>query len=73
MLWQMDGYTVAQHIQTDLPPELRPMIVALTANADDGTRDQCLRHGMAGMITKPISLNALRDVLGKMLDSARRE
>eukprot|EP00475_Leptophrys_vorax_P037497 TRINITY_DN64760_c0_g1_i1.p1 TRINITY_DN64760_c0_g1~~TRINITY_DN64760_c0_g1_i1.p1 ORF type:complete len:367 (-),score=60.12 TRINITY_DN64760_c0_g1_i1:259-1320(-) len=72
MMPEMDGYTVANKIRTELPPELRPMIVALTANADETTKDMCLRHGMAGMITKPISLNALRDVLGKMLDQNAR-
>lgn len=65
---QMDGYTVANKIQTELRPDRRPMIVALTANSDEATKEQCLSHGMAGMITKPISLNTLRDVLGKMLD-----
>eukprot|EP00897_Mesotaenium_endlicherianum_P000075 jgi/Mesen1/10068/ME000730S09355 len=64
----MDGYTVANKVHAEIEESRRPVIVALTANADEHTKDLCLKHGMEGMITKPISLNTLRDVLGKMLD-----
>ncbi len=67
----MDGYTVAKKIHETIAEGQRPLIVALTANADEHTKDLCLKHGMEGMITKPISLNALRDILGKMIDKKR--
>lgn len=39
------------------------MIIALTANTDKKTRDQCLEQGMDGIVLKPITLNELRDVM----------
>lgn len=63
----MDGYTTATKILEEVPEKDRPIIVALTANADESTQEKCMEHGMVGMITKPISLNPLRDILGKML------
>ena len=65
----MDGYTCAKKILEEIPEKHRPIMVALTANAGETTKEKCLEHGMVGMITKPISLNLLRDLLGKILDS----
>eukprot|EP00271_Cylindrocystis_brebissonii_P015975 TRINITY_DN39079_c0_g1_i1.p1 TRINITY_DN39079_c0_g1~~TRINITY_DN39079_c0_g1_i1.p1 ORF type:complete len:844 (+),score=200.41 TRINITY_DN39079_c0_g1_i1:389-2920(+) len=72
MMPEMDGYATAKKILEEVPEEKRPIIVALTANAGEATREKCLEHGMLDMITKPISLNPLRDVLGKLLDTNAR-
>eukprot|EP00850_Spirogloea_muscicola_P009183 SM000051S17543 [mRNA] locus=s51:216057:218579:+ [translate_table: standard] len=66
---EMDGYMVCKRLHELMPGNERPKIVALTANADEVTREQCLAHGMNEVITKPISLNALRELLGRMLDA----
>eukprot|EP00850_Spirogloea_muscicola_P014385 SM000103S09477 [mRNA] locus=s103:157364:163006:- [translate_table: standard] len=66
---EMDGYMVCKRLHELMPGRERPKIVALTANADEVTREQCLAHGMNEVITKPISLNALRELLGRMLDA----
>ncbi|WLT40113.1 response regulator [Synechocystis sp. B12] len=59
----MDGITACRHIRQTLPPERQPRIVAMTANAMPGDRQECLDAGMDGYISKPISINQLRKVL----------
>ncbi|QHU99113.1 histidine kinase [Synechocystis sp. CACIAM 05] len=59
----MDGITACRHIRQTLPPERQPRIVAMTANAMPGDRQECLDAGMDGYISKPISISQLRKVL----------
>ena len=66
---EMDGYEVAMRIRQKFRPEDRPLIVALTANTDKATHEQCLQVGMDGVITKPISLPEMSSVLCKLLQS----
>jgi len=62
---EMDGIAATHEIRRRLPSDQQPYIVALTANAMTGTRDQCLEAGMDDYISKPIDLAALRAVLTK--------
>lgn len=64
----MDGYEVAVRIQEKLARHERPLLVALTANTDQGTRDKCLSLGMDGVILKPITLEKMRMVLTELLE-----
>ncbi|KAL7129336.1 hypothetical protein ABFS83_13G059800 [Erythranthe nasuta] len=46
----------------------RPIIVALTANTDRTTKDNCLRVGMKGVVLKPVSVDRMRSVLSDLLE-----
>jgi|GEM_PF-6269952 len=67
---EMDGIAATREIRKRLPSDRQPYIVALTANAMAGTRDQCLEAGMDDYISKPIDLGALRAVLTKSCAAA---
>ncbi len=48
-------------------------IVALTANALSGDRDLCLAAGMNDYVSKPVSRQALGDVIGRHLGTAESD
>jgi PAS domain S-box-containing protein len=60
----MDGYeTVRQLRQREAGTGRRQLVVAVTAHAMSGVREQCLAAGMDDFLTKPIDPNLLRDAL----------
>lgn len=59
---EMDGLAAARQIIQRWPTR-RPRLVAVTANAMQGDRDQCLQAGMDDYISKPIRLEELIRVL----------
>ncbi len=60
---EMDGVEATRLIRRDLPAARQPRIVALTANAVAAERERCLQAGMDDFLSKPISLNDLRQAL----------
>jgi CheY-like chemotaxis protein len=56
---EMDGLEATRRITTRWKPGERPRIVAMTANAMAGDREECLAAGMDDYITKPIRVEAL--------------
>jgi PAS domain S-box-containing protein len=56
----MDGIEATRRILETMPPESRPRIIAMTANAMYGDRERCLECGMDDYISKPIRLQELR-------------
>jgi CheY-like chemotaxis protein len=62
---KMDGIEATRHIIARFPPERRPQIVAMTANAMEGDREICLAAGMNDYITKPISIEKLAQALSR--------
>lgn len=61
---QMDGFETAKAIRREYP-ELELPIIALTAHAISGEREQCLAAGMNDFLTKPIDLPLLTQALVK--------
>ncbi len=69
---EMDGLEATRQIRRMLPAERQPRIIAMTANSMVGDRERCLEAGMDGFIAKPISLQRLADLLGKITPRPRR-
>jgi CheY-like chemotaxis protein len=64
MMPTMDGYKAAVKIrELEKGTDMRTPIIALTANAQAGTRELCLEHGMDDFLTKPFKAASL---LGKI-------
>ncbi|MEM9386034.1 MAG: response regulator [Pseudomonadota bacterium] len=61
----MDGFSATQALRNIEALESRtPLpIIALTANAMEGDREKCAAAGMSDYLSKPFTLNQLREVL----------
>ncbi len=62
----MDGLTALRHIQDEWPPEQRPHIVAVTADALVGRREQYLAAGADDYLSKPIRMDGLVAILKRV-------
>jgi len=62
---EMDGLTTTQQIRERWLPENRPYIIAVTANAMNGDREECLQMGMDDYLSKPIRIEKLVQVLNR--------
>jgi CheY-like chemotaxis protein/HPt (histidine-containing phosphotransfer) domain-containing protein len=62
---EMDGLETSRAICTRWSAGQRPRIVAMTAEAMQGDREKCLAAGMDDYITKPVTLDQLREALAK--------
>jgi CheY-like chemotaxis protein/nitrogen-specific signal transduction histidine kinase len=70
---KMDGIEATRHIISRFPPDRRPQIIAMTANAMEGDREICLAAGMNDYITKPINIEQLANALSHCRPLAARE
>ncbi len=62
---EMDGLQASRQIRQRWPGGQRPRIVAMTANALQGDRQQCLDAGMDDYLTKPIRVPQLVAALAR--------
>jgi CheY-like chemotaxis protein len=63
---EMDGLEASRRIAARWPDATqRPRIVAMTANAMAGDREECLAAGMDDYVTKPIRVEALVEALNQ--------
>ena len=64
---EMSGFEATEKIRSIERPGTHIPIVAITARALLGEREECLRLGMDDYITKPINYDALQDVIRKYM------
>jgi PAS domain S-box-containing protein len=62
----MDGLEASHAIHESRPADERPRIIAMTANAMQGDREECLAAGMDDYLTKPIQIKALQEALERV-------
>ncbi|WP_172457581.1 response regulator [Pseudonocardia sp. N23] len=62
---ELDGLETARRITATRPPGARPWLVALTANAMAGAREECLAAGMDDYLTKPVRIADLAAALDR--------
>ncbi|MEZ4266440.1 MAG: response regulator [Myxococcota bacterium] len=62
----LDGFAVAGELRQRLPEATRPRLIAMTAHAMAGDRERCLSAGMDDYIAKPVRLEVLATVLGRV-------
>lgn len=67
----MDGFAVLGHLKANLATAPIP-VVALTAQAMVGDREQALAAGFSDYIPKPIDTRTLAGRISALLDSGRR-
>ncbi len=72
---EMDGFETTRHIRDPKTSVLngKIIIIAMTAHAMHGDRERCLEAGMDDYISKPVSIQALSDVLDKWLPKKRSQ
>ncbi len=56
---EMDGLQATRAVREEWPPERRPRIIAMTANAMAEDREECLAAGMDDYLAKPIRVEEL--------------
>lgn len=63
---EMDGLSATRRICEEWLYEQRPWIIAMTANAMQSDREQCLSAGMDNYVSKPIQMEALVKALAAL-------
>jgi PAS domain S-box-containing protein len=63
---EMDGLEATRRIVAQWSPEVRPWIIAMTANVMPEDQQECLAAGMDDFIAKPVSLAGLQEALERV-------
>lgn len=64
----MDGLTACSVIKSNTSLKKQPIIIAMTANAMSGDKENYLKVGMDDYISKPVNLEELRKIISKWTD-----
>ncbi len=65
----LDGMTAFGQLLDSPPDHGLPAIVALTARADEATKNACLEAGMDGYLAKPVNLKKIADCIHSIFDN----
>ncbi|ERM94935.1 hypothetical protein AMTRI_Chr07g29810 [Amborella trichopoda] len=67
----LDGFDVGLRIRS-FRTGVWPLVIALTASADEDVKDRCLKIGMNGVIKKPVLLHGMREELLRILEQVTK-
>ncbi|GIP24405.1 response regulator [Paenibacillus sp. J22TS3] len=59
----MDGLEATRRICENADKGKRPVIIAMTANVMEGTKNRCLEVGMVDYVSKPVKLGSIKKIL----------
>ncbi len=68
---ELDGYETTQRIRAAANAH-SPRIIAMTANAMRGESEKCLAVGMDDYLSKPVRLEALREMILRWLPEQKK-
>jgi CheY-like chemotaxis protein len=63
---RMDGLEATRAIRRQWPGTSGPVVIAMTANAFQDDREECLAAGMDDYLPKPIRITELQAILGRL-------
>ncbi len=63
---EMDGLEATRLLRQQTPADRQPYVIAMTANALDGDREECLSAGMNDYISKPVRVDELIQALERL-------
>lgn len=63
---EMDGIAATKEIHRMIAPDLRPIIIAVTANAFESDKEKYLAAGVDDYISKPIRTEQIKKVLSRL-------
>ena len=56
---EMDGFSATENIRKEFSEDRRPVIIAMTANAFNEDKNECLAKGMDDYISKPLKVDEI--------------
>lgn len=65
---ELNGFDATRVIKETVPADKWPVIVAVTANALKGDRENCLNAGMDDYISKPIKSTTIAEIIAKYFE-----
>jgi two-component system sensor histidine kinase/response regulator len=70
---EMDGFEATRVIRASVSAYQHIAIVAMTANALKGDREECLAAGMSDYVSKPTKVDDLAAVLERWIGASHKE
>jgi signal transduction histidine kinase/CheY-like chemotaxis protein len=64
---ELGGQDATRAIRNNFLLKQQPVIVAVTGHALSGVREECINAGMNDFVTKPVSLDMLREVISRTI------